>query len=143
MSSRIVGPRRGKLLLALAVAPLAGCFAGFQPSLLTLHGLQKPVMLTSVDRIGGGAALATQKAGAFEGESVSIMTQSQDQNYSYSYEKVNNVEVVADAQKALDLGGPDSEIKVTTLRAWARGWPAGVKNTVYIQGDVVKVGGGK
>ena len=142
MSSGHSRSRKG-LILALLATPLAGCFSGFQPSLLTLHGLPKPVMLSRVDRIGGGAPLPAQKTGDFEGESVSMQSSSEDANYRYTYTKVDNVQVRTDAQIALAKAGPDGDIRITTMRAWARGWPAGVKNTVYLQGDVMSVGGGK
>lgn len=140
MSQGSTRSRRG-LALALLATPLAGCFSGFQPSLLTMHGVKKPIMLSTTDRIGGGAPLSTQKAGEFEGESVSMHSESEDSMYRYTYDRVDNVQVVTNAQTALGKGGENSEIRVTTLRAWARGWPAGVKNTVYVEGDVVNVGG--
>jgi len=138
-----ISSRTGGLALAFLATPLAGCFSGFQPSLLTMQGIKKPIMLTPVDRIGGGAPLPTQKVGEYEGESISIHTEHEDSQYRYSFTKVNNVQAIVDAQKALAKTGPNGAIKVNTLRAWARGWPAGVKNTVYIDGDVVNVGGGQ
>ena len=53
MSQGSTRSRRG-LALALLATPLAGCFSGFQPSLLTMHGVKKPIMLSTTDRIGGG-----------------------------------------------------------------------------------------
>jgi hypothetical protein len=144
MSSVFVGAPSSRLLLALVALPLVGCFSGMQPSLMTLQSVKKPVMLTPVDRIGGGAPLPSQKTGEFEGESVALFTHSESyEGATVDRTKIDNVQVVVDAQKALAQAGPDSEIKVTTLRAWARGWPAGVKNTVHIEGDVVTMGGAK
>jgi hypothetical protein len=149
MSFREGPPRAGRLSLTLAAGSLAlaGCFGGMSPSLITFQGIKRPIMLSSVDRIGGGAPMPVTKVSEVEGQSVALFTSSTSSNGTTTtttdVTKINNVEVFTDVVKGLEEAGPQSQIQITTLRAWARGWPTGVKNTVYIQGDVVRSGGGK
>jgi hypothetical protein len=133
-------------VMAVASLTLGGCFSGMQPSLLTLRTINAPVMLSPVDRIGGGTPTPKQKVGDFDGESVSMQAHSEYSSgtmvTTVDETKVNNVQVIVEAARALAAAGPGALIQITKLRVWSRGWPAGVKNTVYIEGDVVRMGAG-
>jgi hypothetical protein len=124
-----------------------GCLGHFQPAAASFEGISQPVMLGSVDRIGGGAPLPTTKTGDFEGESTAIYSRSTSTTGNIetttTRDMTNNLQITLDAQKALQNAGPDGGIRVTTLRPWSKGFIVIVKSTVVVEGDVVKVGGGK
>lgn len=135
-------PDRRKLL-ALAPLLLAGCVAHMSPSTANFSGIKRPMMLGNLDRIGGGAPLPSQKVGEFEGKSVAAFSQTHSGGYETTTNLVNNLDIFVDAGKAMVLGGPLAEIRVTTLRTWAFGYLCCLKNTVYVVGDVVSVRGAK
>jgi hypothetical protein len=138
-------------LLAGALLTAAGCFGTIKPVSATFQGMNNPVLLGPVDRIGGAAPTRAHKVGDFEGEASSVFAQNQYHRTSgnITYETTETVnrrdesQIQIDALKALSVVGGQGDIRVTTLRTWARGWPTGTKNTVYVEGDVVEVGGGK
>jgi hypothetical protein len=143
--------RATRWLLAGASLAVTGCFGTLQPVSATFQGMNNPVLLGPIDRIGGGSSAPARKVGDFEGEASSVFAQNQYHSTSgnISYETTETVsrrdasQIQVDALKALSVVGGQGEIRVTTLRTWARGWPTGTKNTVYVEGDVVDVGGGK
>lgn len=131
-------------LLALPVAALlGGCVGHMKPVAAHFDGIQQPMMLGSLDRIGGGAPLPVTKAGEFEGEATAVYAQSSNSTSTTTYDAINNLDIYVDAQKALTTAGPGSEIRITTLRNWSKGFISIVKSTVVVEGDVVKVGGAK
>ena len=134
-------------LLAVAPALLAGCVAHMSPAVATFDGIVQPMVLGNMDRIGGGAPLAVRTVGEFEGKSDAHFSQTSQTSGNITTtttEKwANNLEIYENAATALKLGGPNADIRVTTLRTWALGYICCMHNTVYIQGDVVNVGAGK
>ncbi len=134
-------------LLAVAPALLAGCVAHMSPAVATFQGIDQPMMLGNLDRIGGGAPLTARTVGAFEGKSDAHFSQTKSTSGNMTTTTtenfVNNLEIYENAVAALKLGGPTADIRVTTLRTWALGYLCCMHNTVYIQGDVVNVGAGK
>ena len=136
-----------KLLLAVAPALLAGCVGHMSPAVATFHGINQPMMLGSLDRIGGGAPLPVRTVGEFEGKSDAHFSQTSsttgNMTTTTTENWANNLDIYVNAVAALKLGGPAADIRVTTLRTWALGYLCCMHNTVYIQGDVVNVGAGK
>lgn len=138
-------------LLASGLFAVAGCFGTLQPVSATFQGMNNPVLLGPVDRIGGAAPAPARKVGDFEGQASSVFANNEYHSTSgnISYTTTETVsrrdesQIQVDALKALSVAGGQGDIRVTTLRTWARGWPTGTKNTVYVEGDVVDVGGGK
>ena len=133
-------------LLALAPALLAGCVGHMSPALATFQGIQQPMVLGNVDRIGGGPLRPVRTVGQFEGKSdahFSQTSQTSGNMTTTTTEKwANNLDIYVNAVTALKLGGPDADIHVTTLRTWALGYLCCMHNTVYMEGDV-NVGAGK
>ncbi len=134
-------------LLAVAPALLAGCIAHMSPATATFDHIEQPMVLGNVDRIGGGAPLAARTVGEFEGKSSAHFSNTEhtagNMTYSVTESSFNNLDIYVNAVNALKLGGPDADIRVTTLRTWSIGYLCCMHNTVYIQGDVVNVGAGK
>jgi hypothetical protein len=134
-------------LLVVAPALLAGCVAHMSPAVAKFDGIEQPMMLGSMDRIGGGAPLAVRTVGEFEGKADAHFSKTDqtvgNTTYSTTESWSNSREIYKNAVKALELGGPSADIRVTTLRTWAIGYLCCMHNTVYIQGDVVNVGAGK
>jgi hypothetical protein len=126
---------------------LSGCLGHFQPATAGFEGITQPVMLGSVDRIGGGAPLSFTKKGQFEGESKAIYSRSTSTSGNIetttTRDMTDNLQIALDAYAALQASGPDSEIRVTTLRPWSKGFMVIMKSTVLVAGDVVTVGGAK
>jgi hypothetical protein len=134
-------------LLAVAPALLAGCVGHMSPAIATFHGINQPMILGSVDRIGAGAPLAVRTVGEFEGKSDAHFSNTSQRSGNLTITTTenwaNSLEIYENAVTALKLGGPNADIRVTTLRTWALGYLCCMHNTVYIQGDVVNVGAGK
>ena len=134
-------------LLAVAPALLAGCVAHMSPAVATFEGIQQPMVLGSMDRIGGGAPLAVRTVGDFEGKADAHFSKTNSTvgnvTYSTTESYANSATIYKNADTALKLGGPSADIRVTTLRTWSIGYLCCMHNSVYIQGDVVNVGAGK
>lgn len=126
---------RKQLLLAPACAFVAGCFGTLQPSTATFEGVNRPVLLGPVDRIGGGSALPTRAVGDYEGEAESFVA-SDDHSTTLAED---NASLVHAAVELLDKAGPDGDLRVTKVRAWAWGYIRIIKNKVLIKGNVVAV----
>ena len=146
MSNRNESWSRGAAAL-FALASLGGCVAHMQPAAAGFAGLPQPIMLGSVDRVGGGAPLPMTKTGEFESESKAVFSNSSSTTgnvrTTVTRDMTDNLQIVVDAAQALGAGGPDSEMRVTTLRPWSKGYMVIVKSTVMVSADVVKVGGAK
>jgi hypothetical protein len=134
-------------LLAVAPALLAGCVAHMSPAVATFQGIEQPMVLGSMDRIGGGAPLAVRTVGDFEGKADAHFSKTDqtvgNMTYTTTERWANSTTIYNNAIKALQLGGPAADIRVTTLRTWSIGYLCCMHNSVYIQGDVVNVGAGK
>jgi hypothetical protein len=135
-----------RTLLAIAPALLAGCVGHMSPAIATFQGINQPMVLGSVDRIGGGALRPSRTVGQFEGKSAAHFSNTEqtvgNTTYTTTEKWANSLDIYVNAVNALKLGGPDADIRVTTLRTWALGYLCCMHNTVYIEGDVV-VGAGK
>jgi hypothetical protein len=134
----------------LPVTLLAACVGHLQPERATFQGIPRPIMLSGVDRIGGGAPAPARRVAGFDGEAVSLVAHSESRTETATTVTttttdttlVNNVDLYNAAIEALQPG-PDLAIVITKLRPWARGYISFIKNTVMIEGDVVVVGGGR
>jgi hypothetical protein len=134
---------RTVLLLAVCSPALAGCFGTFQPATATFETVDKPVLLGPIDRIGGGAALKTHHVSDYEGEAISLSAHSETATTTTDTTVIDNVSMVKEARDKLGNAGPTSDIRVTKLRPWAKGYVSFVKNTVLVEGNVVTIEGAR
>jgi hypothetical protein len=131
---------RDAIGLACACVLLAGCFGSLQPATATYQGVLRPVLLGPVDRIGGGPALPTERIASYEGEASAHFARSETQTHVTESQGFDNLTMVVVAVEKLEKVGPSGDIRITQLRAWARGYISFIKNEVRIQGTVVSVG---
>ena len=138
---------QGTRFLTTLLVLVAGCVGHLQPSVATFAGIPSPIMLSKVDRIGGGALAPVHKVAEFEGEAVSLYAHSETRTEdattitttSIDTMRVNNAELYNAAAAALQAV-PNASIMITKLRPWASGYLSFVKNTVLVEGLVVLVG---
>ena len=132
-----------RVYLPLVTAALAGCVGYVKPATGILQGIRQPVLLTPVDRLGGGKPLPTREVGHFEGQAEALFTQSTSQSGGYqvttTHDSTDNTGLSVGAINALADKGDKADIRLTTIRARSYGWPTGIKSRVYAEGVVVLV----
>jgi hypothetical protein len=127
-----------RLLLPLGYALVfGGCFGHLTPATATMSGLDAPVLLGPVDRVGGGKPLATKKVREFEATSKHVFTHSESGGYSTDTE-IQESSLAGEAEYAT-RGGPYKDIRLTEVKPQAVGVISGVKARVDVEGDVVLV----
>ena len=126
----------------LVVVTCVGCVGHLKPATASFPGVQAPVLLGPVDRIGGGAPLEKTRVRGFSGEAVASLSQSTSGGYTTTTDITNNAAIVVKAVKALaDVANGD--IRVSEIRARAWGYISVVKTTVHVSGKVYEVGGAR
>lgn len=133
-----------RVFLPLLTALSAGCVGYVKPATGILQGIHQPVLLTPVDRLGGGKPLPTRQVGEYEGQAEAFFAQSSHQSVNYqvtvTHDVTDNTGLAVGALKALADKGPQADIRLTTVRTRSYGWPTGIKSRVYAEGVVVLVG---
>ena len=135
---------RTRSLPALAVVGglVTGCFGTLQPATASFQGVQQPVLLGPVDRIGGGPALPTRKVSGYSGSASALFARSETSTQVTEVTAFDNLTMVKDAVAKLGPVGAGGDLRVTQVRVWAKGFISFIKNTVRVKGNVVAVGGG-
>lgn len=128
--------------LAIAGGLVTGCFGTLQPATASFQGVQQPVLLGPVDRIGGGPALSTRRVSSYAGSATALFARSESSTHVTETNAFDNLTMVKVAVAKLDPVGPGGDLRVTQVRVWAKGFISFIKNTVRIKGNVVAVGGG-
>jgi hypothetical protein len=116
---------------------LGGCFGHLTRATATMSGLEAPVLLGPVDRIGGGKPLPTKTLREFEATSKHVFTQGESGGYSISTE-ISESSLAAEAEYAT-RGNNYKDIRLTEIKPQAVGMISGVKARVDVEGDVVQV----
>ena len=130
------------LLLPLIFIPcVTGCFGHITPAEATMAGIEAPVLLGPVDHVGGGAPLKVEELRDFEATSRHLASHSESGGYSTDI-RIVELDMRQEAEYAT-RGDSRKEIRLTEVKPQADGVLVSVKARVDVEGQVVRVSGGK